>query len=134
MKKGNEMNRNIFRNAEVDCADNYIMAMDNFTWKQAMRFLDENVIVEKLVFNPAVNQIRVSFRPVGYTGTDVFNIEKPPVSFLWSLWELKLDDIRQAIREYVCESDVKLEFLGKTLEKITKQQKDWLNGIILSIN
>lgn len=131
------MNRDIFEYTEVDCSDEYIMAPVNWSWREALNRFEDDVIIEKMVFSPGINKIRVSYHPRGNEhGQEIFNIEDAPVKFLWQLWQTNVRPLKMALRSYVLGSNIKHKHVGRRTKSggLSKREHDWINELVMSEN
>lgn len=117
------LNEDTFNSTIIRCANDYIMAYDEWSWQYALDHMEAtNVEVEKIVFKPITNQIRIILK---YT-YKAFNISECSVAFLRRLWKIENLQLRSAIKQYISGSSLK-----NKLSDVEDPDSSWLIAVLL---
>ena len=122
------LNDMLFEFADIECADNYVMAKEVRTWEETLKYIEtKNLRIENLILKPKTNQMRFMFKPCQANEymTEVFNVNNPPVHFLRRLWELDLPDVQNALTKFMVQG------YKDKYDNMEEDDKTWLTAAVL---
>lgn len=132
----------MFQHCTVQCGDDYIMAPFTWHWEKMLRHLERtDCYVSDIVFKPTHSQIRITITPKNLHAAEVINVESAPVTFLRNIWDVGINELNNAIKAYILQSDIKAQFVEGQRQRTSdgryeytpmpEEERTWLMTTIL---